>query len=583
MTSKKLSTFDALHFAAGLLKGAWFRTVLFCLAPIALLEVGVIIATRSAASRLMTTGEGFGAQVLPDTRIAVALLGAVLLFMALRTIGATLLWTVALRQVTEGSVRLSTSLFSSYLHWPYTRLMGQDRSRIFENLRTTSRSASQEIVTPLLLLISEVMVAVAITLAVFILAPVATLLLILWFLVVFGLLFGFLSKRSQRLAERKWKTFHKLQELDRWTFSQFRHVRLTAQEGPLTRRHTALTAQAAEIGSRLFLLTTLPRHIGEMALLGAMLILFGWFSFQGHAPSLIIRDIAVLSIASLRLLPAGQRAVYLVHQLQQKLPALRDLFDDFEQPLIELPEPELRKSNAPLFKNILALENTYFGYENGAAVIPRGTSLHVLRGEWLHVSGPSGTGKTTLVSLLLGLLQPTEGAVSIDGHPMDILSALRGGAVAMVPQDAVMVSGTIHENLCFPFASSHIDADHASALLKSVCVERSLDERIGEDGAGLSGGQKLKLAIIRALLLKPELLILDEATSQIDRDGEKTIFELIRTELPNATVVVIAHKLASLEGFHRVWILQNGAWENRATSPQASRNSAIEGLVFGEG
>jgi ATP-binding cassette subfamily B protein len=153
----------------------------------------------------------------------------------------------------------------------------------------------------------------------------------------------------------------------------------------------------------------------------------------------------------------------------------------------------------------------------------------------------------------------------------------------MVPQDAVMVAGTIHENLCFPFASAHIDVDHAIALLKSVGVERSLDERIGEDGAGLSGGQKLKLAIVRALLSKPELLILDEATSQIDRDGEKTIFELIRTELPNATVVVIAHKLASFDRFDRVWILQNGAWENRATSPQASRNAATEGLVFGEG
>jgi ABC-type multidrug transport system fused ATPase/permease subunit len=576
VNGRNLSSFDALQFAIRLLQGAWLRIVLLYLVPITVLEVGVVIATRAAVWQLIPFDKIIDRPLVSEVHIAPTLLGIIFILMVLRTICVTFLWARALRQVKFGGVKLSSALFSAYLYWPFTFLMGQERSRIFENLRTASRSVSQEIVSSLLLLISEVMVAMAIILALLILVPTATLILLAWLLFVFGLLLGFVSRQSQHLGEQKWRIFKKLQELDKWTFMQVRNVRLMGQESELTHRHTVLSGQAGELGLRLFLLSTLPRHIGEMALLGSILILFSWFSFLETPPAFIWRDIAVLSVASIRLLAAGQRAVSLTHQLQQKLPSLRDLLDDLQQPRVELPEPVQRRSRSLLFRDTLALKNISFMYENGVSVIPRGTSLHVLRGEWLHVSGPSGSGKTTLVSLLLGLLQPAEGEVSIDGRPVDMLRAMRGGAVAIVPQDAIMVAGTIHENLCFPFPGSHIQSDYASALLKSVGVERSLDERIGEDGAGLSGGQKLKLAIIRALLFKPELLILDEATSQIDCGGEAAIFELIRRELPDATVVVIAHKLSNLMGFDRVWTLHDGVWENRAISLLALRTFGTE-------
>jgi ABC-type bacteriocin/lantibiotic exporter with double-glycine peptidase domain len=568
MKSDPMSPFGALHFAAALLKGDWNAIILFCLLPIAALEAGVILATRAAASRLIASDVQSNTSMTAGAGMTALLLGAVIVFMIIRTIGVTLLWAAALRYVKTAGAQLSGTLFSSYLHWPYMRVIGRAHTRIFENMRTASRTVPQEIVTPLLTLISEIMVAIAILLALLVIAPAATLLLIGWFTVIFGLLLRVLSRRSRHLAQQKWRIFHKLQELDNWTFRQFRHVRLTAQEEPLIQRHKLLSTQSGWIGANLFLLGTLPRQIGEIALLGSILILFGWFSLQNHDPELIMKEIAVLSVASLRLLPAGQRAVSLAHQLQQKMPALRDMLADLAEPTLDLPAPDATHNTAASWA-VLTLENASFEYESGPPVIAKATNLHVLRGEWLHVSGPSGTGKTTLVSILLGLLAPSRGNVMIDGQAVDMLRAWRCGGVTMIPQDPTVVAGTIHENLSFPFATSAIDATRACKLLAAVGIERDLDARIGSEGANLSGGQKQKLAIVRALLLSPELLVLDEATSQIDREGEAAIFELIRHELPASTVIIIAHKLESHDRFDRIWAHKNDQWSNVALAQPA--------------
>lgn len=566
----------ALHSAAGFLKGAWFKSLLVYLLLIAALEAGVVIATRAVAARVLNAHSGIDMQTLLDAQLAINLLIAVILFMVVRTLGVTALWSLAVRRVSDGSVKLSTMLFSSYLHWPYLRLLGRDRLRILDNLRTAERSVSQDITMPLLLLISETLVAAAIVFVLLVVAPVATLLLILWFSIVFGLFVRLLSRNSHQLAKRRWHAFRQLQELNRWTFQQFRNVRLMGQESQLTERYKFLSTLSADIAAKLFLLTSLPRHVGEFALLGSMLILFGWFSIQGLNPHLIMQEVAILGVASMRLLPAAQRAVNLVHVLEQKLPDLEEMLEDLSEPQFPLPETTIRSGHATLFREVLSLENAYFTYENGLAVVPRGTNLFVNRGEWVHVSGPSGVGKTTLVSILLGLLPLREGTVAIDGCPVDMLPILRGGAVAVVPQDASMIVGTILENISFPLAPKLGDSDAARELLNAVGVERSPDERIGDNGASLSGGQIQKIAIVRALLLKPELLILDEATSQIDSGSEQEIFGLIRLHSPQATVVVIAHRLSCVNGFDRVWAHHEGKWENTALRERAPAPSAVQ-------
>ncbi len=577
MNGRRVVHLVALHSAAGFLKGAWFRSLLVYLILIAALEAGVVVATRAVAARVLNAPSSMDVQTLLDARLAIVLLIAVILFMALRTLGVTALWSLAVRRVSDGSVKLSTMLFSSYLHWPYLRLLGRDRLRLLENLRTAERSVSQDITMPLLLLTSETLVAAAIILVLLVVAPVATLLLILWFSIVFGLFVRILSRNSHQLATRRWHAFRQLQELNRWTFQQFRNVRLMGQESQLTERYKFLSARSADISAKLFLLVSLPRHVGEFALLGSMLMLFGWFSIQGHNPHLIMQEVAILGVASMRLLPAAQRAVNLVHVLEQKLPDLEEMLEDLSEPQFPLPEATIRSGHPTLFKEVLSLENAFFAYENGLAAVPRGTNLFVNRGEWVHVSGPSGVGKTTLVSNLLGLLPLREGTVAIDGWPVDMLSILRGGAVAVVPQDASMIVGTILENISFPLETKLGDIDAARELLNAIGVERSPEERIGENGASLSGGQMQKIAIVRALLLKPELLVLDEATSQIDSGSEQKIFNLIRKHIPQATVVVIAHRLSGVNGFDRVWAHNEGKWENIALGVRALAPSTAQG------
>jgi ATP-binding cassette, subfamily B, bacterial len=193
-------------------------------------------------------------------------------------------------------------------------------------------------------------------------------------------------------------------------------------------------------------------------------------------------------------------------------------------------------------------------------------SFRMERGETIAFVGPSGAGKTTLVKLLVGLYRPRSGAILYNGIPggeidLDDLRA----RIGFVTQDTQLFSGTIRENLLFvrPTAS---DAECLDVLRKAACdsllarADRGLDTVIGEGGVKVSGGEKQRLSIARALLRHPHLLVFDEATSSLDSLTEEGIVETIRdvASTSGAMTVLIAHRLSTILHADRIYVLERG-------------------------
>jgi len=229
-------------------------------------------------------------------------------------------------------------------------------------------------------------------------------------------------------------------------------------------------------------------------------------------------------------------------------------------------EPKPLSPRAVADLQTLAFERVSFQHQSASFPAVSDISFEVGRGETIAFVGPSGAGKTTLVKLLVGLYQPAAGRITYNGvasTEID-LDALRE-RIGFVTQDTQLFSGTIRENLLFvnPAAS---DAECLDVLRKAACdsllerADRGLDTVIGEGGVKVSGGEKQRLSIARALLRRPQLLVFDEATSSLDSLTEEGVVDTIRSVAASgdAITILIAHRLSTILHADRIYVLERG-------------------------
>jgi ATP-binding cassette subfamily B protein len=263
-----------------------------------------------------------------------------------------------------------------------------------------------------------------------------------------------------------------------------------------------------------------------------------------------------------------QMVVGSIMELSQLLPEVSSTSASIRSiaEILQSPELEPRASRPPPdpVAGSLRFENVSFSYPNSTRSAVHEVSLEIKPGEVLALVGESGGGKTTLLNLAIGLLQPTSGQVFIDDIPLaDLdLPAFRRN-VAVVPQHTVLFSGTLRENVACGLDhltdSDILSALHAARLDEVVSsLPQGLSTPIGENGLRLSGGQRQRLAIARAILRDPRIVFLDEATSALDSESEAEVQRALATLLKGRTTLVVAHRLASIRHATRVVVLSAG-------------------------
>jgi ATP-binding cassette subfamily C protein len=213
----------------------------------------------------------------------------------------------------------------------------------------------------------------------------------------------------------------------------------------------------------------------------------------------------------------------------------------------------------------VTLKKVDFRYPGARTSALKKISLAIEAGQHVAFIGPSGAGKTTLVDLILGLLEPTAGTVQIGSQVLEGRQLLPENLVAYVPQSPGMVSGTIAENVALGTPVEQIDSDRVVEALRTAHLSdfvESLPEGIltpvGSQGNSLSGGQIQRLGLARALYVKPKLIILDEATSALDASSEAFISQSLKELGDDVTVIVIAHRLSTVQHADVVFVVDGG-------------------------
>lgn len=352
----------------------------------------------------------------------------------------------------------------------------------------------------------------------------------------------------------------------------------------------ALASSSAEIS----FLPYVSKYVIETTVVVAA-VLIGAVQFTLQDASHAIATLAIFLAAGTRIAPAvlrlQQGSIYIKNGLGFSGPTL-DLIDSLGNlPMIENVDDTVDVIHEGFVSEII-VENASFTYSdkqnpaiaNVTLVIPAGTSIAFV--------GPSGAGKTTIIDILLGVLNPDSGSVLISGLPPLLAVAKWPGAVSYVPQDVVIAAGTIRENIALGYPIEEATDELVLGALKVAQLDEfvsdlpeGIDTQVGERGAQISGGQRQRLGIARAMFTRPHLLVLDEATSSLDGKTEASISDAIHALRGSTTVVIIAHRLSTVRNADKVVylfkgkVLASGTFDEvRKAVPDFDHQAKIMGL-----
>ena len=323
----------------------------------------------------------------------------------------------------------------------------------------------------------------------------------------------------------------------------------------------------AEIEALRNFIPRLNKYLIEITMISGILFVAG-LQFTINNAAQAISNLAIFLAAVTRIAPAVLRIQLGIISIQSGLGNSKKTIEIIDY--VSKSTSEIINSNSPDFlyngfKGDISIRDLEFSYDLMGAPVLECVNLEVFSGEQIAVVGSSGAGKTTLVDLILGIHAPTKGSVTISG--MDPLTSISRwpGAIAYVPQDIFMVNGSVWDNVTLGL---NIDSSHEKQVWDSLTLAKAdklvrdlpdgIFSEIGESGYKLSGGEKQRIGIARALFTKPKLLILDEATSALDADTEMVITDAIKSLKGSTTIIMIAHRLSSVRNADKVVFMSDG-------------------------
>ena len=303
----------------------------------------------------------------------------------------------------------------------------------------------------------------------------------------------------------------------------------------------------------------MPRFVIEALAFGGVIVVVLFALAQGLDVAGILPLLGLFAFAGYRMLPAFQNIFTSVALMRFTLPAVQAIVDE----LADERAPQPRTAERLPFTTAIRLEGLGFDYGTGRPALA-GIDLTIPVNTTVGLAGRTGSGKTTLAGLLLGVLSPGAGRITVDGVALDpaTLPAWQN-RIGYVPQDVFLVDGTVAENIALGIEAPDLAAVERAARLAGAhdfvaALPHGYGERVGERGARLSGGQRQRIGIARALYHDPDVIVFDEATSALDDETQAAVMRALRALSGRRTLILIAHRLSTLEGADAVHVLEAG-------------------------
>jgi ATP-binding cassette subfamily C protein len=546
-----------------------------------ILLVGVVAAigaTQLENASGPTSVFGIEVPELRSTELALLVAAVLAIFIMKAALAISL--SRALTAVIAGiearnAVALATHLLSGSL----TDMQRLSREEMQFALTESIRFTFTGILNNFAAILVETFLLVIIAVTFFVVDPVVAAFAVAYFaLVTVGLQSGVnrvLQRAGTEAVESAKNTLRVLGD----TLDTFREVAVLQRREQFLRRIGEARTISARAGAKTQFLYSLPRYVIETALIVGVVVFVGQQLLTGQLTN-GLATLGVFLAGSVRVMGALLPLQSSVSNLKVNVPLsataralLRELpgsprtAEASTETAASAASPDgvgvmAGEIDAPAAVEVLSVS---YQYPDSNATVLEKITLSIAAGSFAAIIGPSGAGKTTLVEIILGLTQPLDGHVLVDGIDPQAMRLLSPGRISYVPQRPGLVSGTIADNVAIGVASSDINRDRVRAVLQQAqllgfidSLPQGIDTPVGKQADAFSGGQVQRIGLARALYVAPRLLVLDEATSALDAATEAAISATLRALRGDLTVIVIAHRLSTVQRADSVVVLDHG-------------------------
>jgi len=458
-------------------------------------------------------------------------------------------------------MRISTDLLKRYLYAPLTFHLQRNSADLTRNAQVEIQMMNTGFIVPLLKATAQLFIAPLIFLSLLLVNPIVSLVS----MVVLGLAVALYNQLVKRPLMKHRDTLQNTRSQQLQSINQalggIKELKVLQRESYFMQVYRRVMDAKRIATIRTQIVTRLNGPYLEFIALMGMLLIAVLLTLSGASTEVLAATLAFYGVAMFRLkqsvgvLLDGYTAAKVNHITIQPIHA----------DMTGIPGPAPVTADALSFNKALTVDNIHYTYPNATRKALQGISLTIRKGESIGLVGSTGAGKTTLVDVLLGLLQPQEGSITVDG--VDIFSNLSGwhSLIGYIPQQIYLLDDTIRANVAFGLPKKDIDDQAVWAALEAAQLADfirelpdGLDTMTGERGIRLSGGQRQRIGIARALYHRPSILVMDEATAALDNQTEKRFVTALEQLRQDHTLIIIAHRLSTIRHCDRILVMEKG-------------------------
>ena len=477
-----------------------------------------------------------------------------------------------IRFVLKSEFNISKRLVEKFLNQPYSWFL----SRNSANIGTTILSEVNEVINvgvfPMIELISKTLISIFLIILLVLVDPKIAFVISVTFLAAYLSIFYLFKNFLRKIGEVRLKQNNIRFRAISDAFGAIKEIKVGGLEQVYNKNFSNSAEIFARVQTYVKQINQMPRLILEGLAFGSILLTILYMMHKTGSLGDSLPVVSLYAFAGYRLLPAIQQIYNSVINLTYAGPLINKLYEEFKN--LELQNKNEDTRIFP-FKKTIDLKNIYFNYPNSSKTALKNINLSIKAKSIVGLIGVTGSGKTTLADIILGLLEPQKGILKVDGKVITKQN-LRSWqlSVGYVPQHIYLFDDTLAANIALGVNTKDIDQD----LLEKVSrisnlyefIENELPQkyqtRIGERGVRLSGGQRQRIGIARALYRNPKVLILDEATSALDNETEKLVMDAISNISRDVTIILIAHRLGTVKVCDIIYQFKKGEIINQLSN-----------------
>lgn len=480
-------------------------------------------------------------------------------------VSAANLWAQT-RYIAKARQALSSELFVGFMRLPYSFHLERDTASLSRVLGSDVESALGGFLASLLGVVAKGLSGFVLISFIVIVDPFVA----LGTVVVLGggymFVYRLIRVRQSRLGEKMVEASVALGRATLEGFAGIKELRVLGRESTSTDSYNKVLGTLVKTQAQNLLAAALPRYVIEVIAYAGIVAVTLAFVLKGEGIA-AVPSLALYALAGNRLVPIFQQFFASAITIKYHTKAVESLVLDLKTVRDHLEQPPQVSHEAPLsFNERLELTNIVFKYPTAHTPSLQGVSLTILKNQSIGFVGKTGAGKTTLADVILGLYQPQSGTIAVDGVILtESNERLWRMRVGYVPQTVFLTNASIAENIALGIPKHEIDRAAVTRAAEMAQAEEFInllpdtyDTIVGERGVKLSGGQRQRLGIARALYHRPDVLIFDEATSALDGMTEDAVMQAINKLSQQCTMILIAHRLRTIQACDRIIMLENG-------------------------